>query len=292
MFRKVLVGYDGYPAAKDALVLAQRLVAQENGELTLVCTYPYDPYAPHTDGGTYTETLRKRADEALAEGRELVRDDITVHTIAAPATSTSEGLSKTAEEGHFDLLVLGSTHHGPVGRVVLGSTDERLVHSAPCAVAIAPRELTTTTQFQHIGVGYDGSPESTAALTAAFKLATERRASVYTYTVEEIPLITTMPGAEFAYAAREDLAHEAAEESVSKVRELAPEGLELHTILLTGRTEDVIIEQAHKKIDLLIVGSRRYGAFKRAFLGSVSTGIIRSHVPFPLLIVPRGTHPS
>ena len=43
-----------------------------------------------------------------------------------------------AEERGAALLVLGSSHHGAIGRIALGSTADRLLHGAPCAVAVAP----------------------------------------------------------------------------------------------------------------------------------------------------------
>ena len=45
-----------------------------------------------------------------------------------------EGLSE-----EVDLLVVGSRGWGPVRRVVLGSTSDRLVHRAACPVVVVPR---------------------------------------------------------------------------------------------------------------------------------------------------------
>jgi nucleotide-binding universal stress UspA family protein len=287
MYQKVLVGYDGSKEAHDALALAQRLVEKKTGKLTLVCTYLYTVYQPHIDGGTYVEALHEHAEETLREGRAVVADGIEVETIAVAAASAAQGLSFIAEDKHFDLLVLGSTHHSPVGRILLGSTGERLMHAAPCAVAVAPKDLTETEPFKHIGVAFDGSRESTAALEAACKLALDTKAKLSTYTVESLAYIPSMPGAELAYAAKDDLAHERAKETVGLAQKLIPKELESKTWILKGDPQHSIIEKAtESKIDLLMVGSRAYGAVKRAFLGSVSTGLLR-HTPFPIVILPR-----
>ncbi len=287
MFRKVLVGYDGTPSSKDALALAQRLADTDHGVITLVCTYPYNLHEPHLDGGAYAEALRKRAEETLAEGNKLVGDGLTTETIALAATSPSQGLSFMAEEGHFDLLILGSTHHGPIGRIILGSTGERLLHAAPCAVAVAPRDFSATEPLRQVGVGYDGTPESENALEAAYELALNKGARVTSFTVETIPLTTNMPGAEFSYAAYGELTHNLAKEAADKAKQKAPTGVVVNSWLLAGDPESAILEKAEGTVDVLIVGSRGYGALKRAFLGSVSTALMRD-APFPVLVVPRG----
>jgi nucleotide-binding universal stress UspA family protein len=33
----------------------------------------------------------------------------------------------------------GSTHRGPIGRVLAGSTARKLLHGAPCPVLVVPR---------------------------------------------------------------------------------------------------------------------------------------------------------
>ncbi len=57
------------------------------------------------------------------------------------------------------LIVLGSTHTGRLGRVRPGSTGERLLLGAPCAVAVAPHGYRTRLDpaLTRIGAAYDGS---------------------------------------------------------------------------------------------------------------------------------------
>ena len=52
-------------------------------------------------------------------------------------------------------IVVGSSHRGPVGRIVPGSVGERLLHGAPCPVAVAPRGYSgeAFAGIQRIGVG-------------------------------------------------------------------------------------------------------------------------------------------
>jgi hypothetical protein len=48
-------------------------------------------------------------------------------------------LHEAADELGASMIVAGSSHRGPAGRVVPGGVGERLLHAAPCAVALAPR---------------------------------------------------------------------------------------------------------------------------------------------------------
>ena len=82
----------------------------------------------------------------------------------------AQGLHELAVVEHASLVVVGSTHTGRLGRVYPGSTGEKLLHGAPCAVAIVPRVLRRAARSA-IGVAYDGSDEAKAALDSAVALA-------------------------------------------------------------------------------------------------------------------------
>ena len=65
--------------------------------------------------------------------------------------------------------MIGSSRRGGVGRVFAGTTAERLLHGAPCPVAVAPRGFHALEpgDLGTIAVGYDGSVEARAALVGA-----------------------------------------------------------------------------------------------------------------------------
>ncbi len=48
----------------------------------------------------------------------------------------AELMTRTAGEGQFDLLVIGRRGHSPVKHWLVGSTTDRVVDHAPCAVLI------------------------------------------------------------------------------------------------------------------------------------------------------------
>src|SRR5690349_16212972 len=73
--------------------------------------------------------------EMLAEatGAELLRTQLP------KGHSVPNALHREAERLGCDVLVVGSSHRAGVGRVLAGSTTERLLHDATCPIAVAPR---------------------------------------------------------------------------------------------------------------------------------------------------------
>ena len=90
------------------------------------------------------------------------------------------GLHRQAEEQHADLLVVGSCSRGAFGRAMIGDDTRAALNGAPCAVAIASRGYAARAgnPIARIGVAYNGSPESKAALAMARELAAPTSASI------------------------------------------------------------------------------------------------------------------
>jgi len=77
--------------------------------------------------------------------------------------------------------------------------------------------------------------------------------------------------------------HRRLEEMVASLKR---SGVDATPLFVRGDTVDKIVEHAEKlPADLIVIGSHGYGWFKRAWLGSVSEGVLRK-AKRPLLIVP------
>ena len=97
-------------------------------------------------------------------------------------------LQTVAEDEAVDLIVVGSTRTGRMGRVLPGSTAERLLHGAPCPVAVAPVGYRDAVDhpLRRIGVAFDGSDEARAALRAGVVLAASSGAQLDVVTVLDV----------------------------------------------------------------------------------------------------------
>jgi nucleotide-binding universal stress UspA family protein len=206
------------------------------------------------------------------------------------AFTKSRSLHEIAEETNADLIVVGSTHRGRIGRVVAGSVGVALLHGAPCAVAIAPRGYRERAhEIRTIAVGFDGSAESGLALMAASELAAATGATLNLISVAEPPVIGTGTGGTGGWHALKDAIEGQTRDQLAQARETLPDGIEVEATLISGDPVDALISSAETSVSILVVGSRAYGPLRRVLLGSVSTSLVRS-APCPLIVTPRGMH--
>jgi nucleotide-binding universal stress UspA family protein len=172
MFDNVVVGVDGRSGGRDAVALAMQLAAGD-ARITLA----------HVCGGTVmggrasalAVPLEREASEQLL-ARAAADAGVHAGTEVVYECSVGRGLHELADQVCADLLVVGSTRHALLGRVLMGDDARAAFNGAPCAIAIAPRGYTETQHdLRKLGVGYDGSAESEHALTVALELASRVR---------------------------------------------------------------------------------------------------------------------
>jgi nucleotide-binding universal stress UspA family protein len=276
MFRNVLVGVDGRPAGRDAIALGSRLVDPE-GRLTLVHVHSGILRPSHA----ITPAMVKEDREASAQllERERAAEEVRAELVSVESMTPGRGLHQQAEELGCDLLVVGSCRRGAFGRAMLGDDTRAALNGAPCAVAVASVGYAEhPTPPARIGVGYDGSPESRAALEAARSVAAATRASIHVLEVVSIPV--------YAYTGMippltGETMDTMVDEATEKLQEL--EGVEGRAV--TGLVGEELAAFGDD-LDLLVVGSRGYGPAKRLVIGSTSDYLER-HARCSLLVLPR-----
>jgi nucleotide-binding universal stress UspA family protein len=275
LFDHVLVAFDGSETAHDALALALRLL-DPAGTLVLACVVEQHGWRPRA---RERDRACDDAEAMLLDVRSRIPTGVHVRIRAAMASSAARGITELAESEHADLIAVGSAHGAATdGRIGLARTAGRLLQGGPCAVAVAPPGLRESASFRHVGVAIDGSPESAAALAAAYAIARAAGSAMTLYSAID-PL---------SVSAGDDDAHVrlAVQELLDGAADAAPEGVNPRTELLFGATASKIAGACEGVVDLLVCGSRGYGPVQRAFLGSVSEELIaRSRQP--VLVVPR-----
>ena len=137
---RIIVGVDQSDGSNDAITLASSLAGITGAELMLVNVFPYDQRPSRAINAAFEAYLRTDSKELL----ERLRGDLegAVETKAIPNPSPAHGLHELAEQEDAALIVVGSTHTGRAGRVLPGSTAERLLHGSPCPIAVAPKGYT------------------------------------------------------------------------------------------------------------------------------------------------------
>lgn len=277
MFDNVLVGVDGRPNGRDAIELARHLAAPD-GRLTLAYIRDGRLHPSHAITPAMIDAERTAAEELLE--RERADADVEAQLLSAVALSPGRGLHEQVQERGADLIVVGSTSRGPLGRAMLGDDTRGALNGAPCAVAIAVAGYAEAPKpIAKIGVAYDESPESEMALSVARELAARTRALVSALEVVAIPT--------YAYSGLiVPPVAESVDEMLTKanVRLQALEGVDAKAVYgLTGEE----LAAFGDEVDLLIAGSRGYGPVRRLVVGSTSDYLQR-HARCSLLVLPRG----
>ncbi|HEX5592041.1 MAG TPA: universal stress protein [Solirubrobacterales bacterium] len=277
---RLLVGYDGSDGGRDALELARVMGEATGASVLLVTVLPYGPLPIPYE--ILDEEEAERA-QPLFEEAEQRLGNLEVETRAFGGGSAAGVINDLAEREEVDTIVVGSPHRGPVGRTLIGSVADGLLHGAPCEVIVAPRGYAEEEHgpFRTIAVAYDGTDEAEAALKRAEAIALECRATIVVFTVSAPP--TVIPGATGYTPAVPPEAGSIVTGTVRAVDErLAATGRALAGV--PGPAIVAACEEAGA--DLLVSGSRHYGPMLRVLLGSVSTQLAHK-AACPVLMVPR-----
>jgi nucleotide-binding universal stress UspA family protein len=274
---RLVVGCDGSEGARDAVALA-RLLARADGTLLLVDVAPRHALSRRL--GDHSPADFSAARHALAIGRPTAPP---IETLRVRADSPAEALADLAGDERYDLVVVGSSHRGVVGRAFLGSVAKSLIHRSPVPVAVAPKGFASNRALHRLVVGFDGSIEAKAALGWAEALAVARDAELEIFTVATPPV--SIPGALGYRAPGPAEPFEPLEEAVDRVED----GLEMHAHLRVGHAAPSLAA-ACRGADLLIIGTQTHGALEEALIGSVADALV-AEPSCPVVAVPVRSGP-
>jgi nucleotide-binding universal stress UspA family protein len=275
MFRQIVVGVDGHEGGRDAIALAKHLLARD-GQLTLAHVLAHDG---HRYWGS-SAADEASAGASAAQLLEKVQEETGVHAQLRwrASGSVGRGLHELCELTEADLLTVGSSRRGLLGRVMIGDHTRAALNGAPCAIAIAPTNYAREqVAMREIGVGYNGSSESGHALDLARRLAAGTGAKLSAF--ETVSLSTSSFDAHALPLS--EAVHRLVNEARDRITALG--GVEAHAAY-GDPAEELALYSA--SLDLLVVGSRDYGPIGRLVHGSTSKKLARM-ARCPLLVLPR-----
>jgi nucleotide-binding universal stress UspA family protein len=287
---KIVIGFDGTDSGEDALALGM-LLARATGDVPLVAViHPQEyPIGVGRVDAEWVAYMHERAEQLLGRARRLLGADAGAEFREVSAPSESRGLHELAERERAELVVVGSSHRGPLGRTYPGSTGDRLLQGSACPVAVAPRGLREAPpeRLAVIAVAFLDTPDAGHALEVAAGLAERVGARLRLVSVMPRPAEVYLPvvgrDAEEAFvASSRELFRRALDEALDRVGERVAAGAEL----LEGNVVDTLATLDRRDADLLVCGSRAYGPLRRVLLGGVSSRLLRRSA-LPLLVVPR-----
>ncbi|HWB86593.1 MAG TPA: universal stress protein [Bryobacteraceae bacterium] len=187
-----------------------------------------------------------------------------------------------AEEHKVDLIVMGTHGRRGLDRLTMGSTTERVLRKAPCAVLavrqpmwdfVRPASLEDPVRLRKVLCCTDFSESSPRALEYAFSLASQYQAEVTVLHVIE-------------HGKDDPEAREQATKCIEEV--IPPEVRNWATVVPYVRTgkpyQEINLHATQTQSDLIVMGVRGRNALDIALFGSTTSRVIQLG-PCPVLVV-------
>lgn len=292
----VVVGYAPHKGGRGALDLGLALAHARGEPMAVVTVVPRQWSTPSLAriDAEYAEYARQVGEYAEQQARSYLSDtsvDVPTTFRATPGRSVSATLIAVVEELGAGTLVVGSAVESQVGRIVTGSTAEKLLHSCPVPLAVSPREYRSVAAagFTRVTCAFSDSSAirmvgDAAALAA--RLGAELR--VASFGVRG----ATMYPPEVGLSAEDAVLDSWVKQAEAAQRRLVAEGVigsEVPCVVATGRGWGEAMSAVDWRTrELLVLGSSPSGALARVFLGSRARKLIR-HSPVPVIVLPGRT---
>ena len=146
LFKKILVPLNGSKHSVQALKMAVQIAKKFDGKIALIHVYsavrlatmtpPRISVMAPTGVAILVEGVREAGASVLADGEERVKaEGVQVETLLREGHTVQEIL-KTAREGEFNLIVMGSRGLSKIKEIFLGSVSDGVIRNASCPVLV------------------------------------------------------------------------------------------------------------------------------------------------------------
>lgn len=289
--RDVVAG-SALDGTSDAVVRAALAAARAaRARLHVVHAVELPPVPPFPEGVWATpaaavEDTGERREQLLAQLRRLGAEgnEVEATVVIGPA---HRALLEAAEAHGADLIVVGATRAGRFLERLLGTTADRVLRKAPCAVlmvrgnlalpperVLAPVDLTTlSADALRLGLYLLSRLGAGTRVTALHALTFFEHLAISRSAAPPLPEGEVERAAEAALAA-----------VVESCREAAP--LDVEPKLRCGDPRvEILRELEEARPDLVVMGTHAHDPLDRLLLGSVAATVAR-HAPGSMLLIP------
>lgn len=289
MAAPVLAAYDPLTRDRAPVRFGATVAALTGTTLIVASVYADDDVVDRLTGAQSEEDLVRDPQPALDEVLgELRADGIEADAAALGSAGVPAALDLAVTSLGAGLIVVGSAGGAPSGRVLAGSSGQRLLSGAPRPVALVPRDWTGDAgdwtrddAATTVGAGLVHAAEGRAAVRSAHALATRAGASLRVLTA-------VTPRAWMAAEAGKDLAEDLRRraEDAADGDAGALLGAPIDVDVTVGEPAERLIE-ASAELDVLVCGARRYGPPTAVLLGAV-TRRVTAEAACPVIVLSRG----
>ena len=282
-FHRILVAIDFSEHSHAALERAVAMARGGNTVLYLLYAYPVPLAWAMEVPADLLDNLRAGAARRMEKERAALQAKGLTCEIHLRAEPSSSAIVEAASEIHADLIVMGTRGRSGLKHVLLGSTAERTVRTAPCPVLTVRAGASVTERFETIVVPVDFSKHTDEVLAMAIDLAKECKGRIHLLHVYELGTAATTYGVPFPPSVWTEI-EAAAEGRISQLgKRLESAGIPFTQQTATAPVSDAIIEAASAHgADLIVMGTHGYSGLKHFCLGSVAERTLR-HAGCPVL---------
>jgi nucleotide-binding universal stress UspA family protein len=136
--QKILIPIDGSESSKRALEFGIAIAKAANAKVTVLeVIEDFGPLPGYYDAAPPGKDRVKWISEQRFEKVHTILDDSSIQwTRTIKEGYAADEILKVSEDEKFDLIVIGSRGMGAVGRFLVGSVSDRVVHHAHCSVTV------------------------------------------------------------------------------------------------------------------------------------------------------------
>ena len=134
---KVLVATDGSEQSMKAVQKALEMAQKEGAQVTLMSVAYYSKDDFDDMPPNIQDKLEAQAAAALNKAKSVFQaQKIPVEGVLEAGVVPANNILRQAQEGNYDLLLIGSAGLTGIKRALMGSTAAKVVAQAPCSVMV------------------------------------------------------------------------------------------------------------------------------------------------------------
>ena len=137
--KRILVATDGSKYSQKALFKAKQIATDMGSEVTAVSIVTlYDNIYSHNQAikSELGKAEMERSKLVLKEAEEIFADFKGKFSTVYKTGDVVDQIIKLAEEGEYDLLIMGSRGLGAFSRTLLGSVSDKVIHHIKISVML------------------------------------------------------------------------------------------------------------------------------------------------------------
>lgn len=285
VFGRILLATDGSPNSQQAAEVAAQVAKGLGSEVTVLCAIPsISALAAPLEGEYYSRLIEKADDTADKAVAAFKRAGVAAVAKEVPQGRASpvQTILEYVEEEKTTLVVMGTRGLGGIKRAVLGSVSSAVAEHAACASMVVRSEGKGQALVELVLAAVDGSPNGQRALEAAVELAKGVGAKLRVAHVVFVPSLfwsMGVPGSAIPSQRIEDDAaaagHKLLARAVEHAKRAGLEDVEEELVTeLVSPAQGLVQLAKSDGADLIVVGTRGNGGFKKLMMGSVANSVL------------------